>query len=209
MNLLQISLTNRCNMACGYCPVKEWRNNPDFPNTLANETLVLFLEQRIDPNEWHLELTGGEPALYGGLPELMQWLQRHGYKGLVKTNGTLPVPSVPNFRRIAAFHDIERPPVYFDEMLIIRNPEDTMAYVERELVCLANGWKYTFIDYSDGLLYGRFKHSYKETLFITPDGKLRKCNADKETENRLPGWTEPKKLCEACKTACDFEIFMR
>lgn len=208
MNLLQISLTNRCNMACGYCPVKEWRNSPDFPSTLGNEILIPFLEERISPNEWHLELTGGEPALYGGLPELLQWLQRRDYRGLVKTNGTLPVPSVPNFRRIAAFHDIERPPTYFDEILIIRNPEEAMAYVERELVCIKNGWKYTFIDYSHGLLYGRFKHSYKDTLFITPDGKLRRCNGDRETENRLPCWTEPKKLCEACKTACDFEIFM-
>jgi MoaA/NifB/PqqE/SkfB family radical SAM enzyme len=208
VNLLQISLTNKCNIACACCPIAKWRNSPAFPNTLANEILIPFLEERIDPNEWRIELTGGEPALYGGLPELLQWLQQRGYKGLVKTNGTLPIPSVPGFRRVAAFHDLENPPSWFDEILIIRNPEDAAAYVERELVCIQNNWKYTFIDYSGGLLYGRFKHSYSGTLFITPDGKLRKCNADKKTENHLPNWIEPRKLCEACKTACDFEIFM-
>jgi MoaA/NifB/PqqE/SkfB family radical SAM enzyme len=209
MNFLQISLTNKCNMDCSYCPIAKWRNNPEFPNTLSNDLLIPFLRDRISPSDWHIELTGGEPALYNGLDELLIWLQQRGYKGLVKTNGTLPVFSVPNFKRIAAFHDLDNPPVWFDEILIISRHKYIAPHMRKARVCIKNKWKYKLIKYSDGgLLYGG-RHDYKKMLFITPDGKLRPCNADHETENYLPSWIEPKKICGHCKAACDFEIFMR
>jgi hypothetical protein len=210
MNLLQISLTNCCNLSCDYCPVAQWSNKPEYPNTLRNEALIPFLSERIKPQEWHIELTGGEPAFYEGLPVLLSWLNESGYKGLVKTNGMLPIPHTPNFKRVAAFHRLETPPAYFDEILIIKKKGDEKAYMEKVLTCESRCWPYKAIDYCKpgGLLYGRFKHHYDKMLFITPDGKLRECNADRRTETVIPGWTEPKKICEACKTACDFEIFM-
>jgi len=73
MKLLIISLTNKCNLNCSYCIAKRFTNTdrmPDF-TPLTNERLFKFLNL-LDSSEWVVELTGGEPAFYPELGELIK-----------------------------------------------------------------------------------------------------------------------------------------
>jgi len=205
MNLLQIALTNKCNRECAWCPIAKWRNNPAHPDKLTNERLFMLLG-RLDPQEWAIELTGGEPALYPELDELLGWLQAKGFRGLVKTNGSLAIRSVPNFRRIAAFHELGKPPYFHDEVLIISNLPDFRAKVEW---CLANGAAYKAIERD--ICWrpnGKRRHSIGNAMFVNPAGHIQECNADRK--NRVPiedGRMPMRKACRECKCAMDFEMF--
>ena len=48
---------------------------------LNNVRLIPFLYKYVDPKNWFIELTGGEPGLYNGLNELVSWLTNHQYRG--------------------------------------------------------------------------------------------------------------------------------
>ena len=85
MFFIQISLTTKCNLACEYCPITQYRNIPPrWP--LNNAELIPFLERGLSKLECGLdevvvELTGGEPALYRGIgktrsPGLIPAIQR-------------------------------------------------------------------------------------------------------------------------------------
>jgi hypothetical protein len=171
---------------------------------------MLFpLLERLDTGDWAIELTGGEPALYPGLDELLGWLQAKGFRGLVKTNGTLPIRSVPSFRRIAAFHDIASPPSFYDEILIIARLPDFEAKVEW---CLANGAEYKAIEpESHWRPDGRGEPAGIDSImFANPEGQLQACSADHR--NRIPigdGRLPMRKACSYCKTATDFIKFFK
>jgi hypothetical protein len=206
MNLLQISLTNKCNRECPYCPIARWRNNPAHPDKLSNARLFPFLN-KLDPQEWAIELTGGEPALYQEIDELLGWLQANGFTGLVKTNGSMPIRSVPNFRRVAAFHELAKPPCFYDEILIISGLPDFEAKIEW---CLANGAEYKAIELDRRYIANgkRTPTGIDRIMFVNPAGDLQECKADHK--NRIPledGKLPMRKACKECKSAIDFEIF--
>ena len=119
INFIQISLTNKCNFSCWHCPMGKWRNSapPRFP--LCNKELFDFFSKYLDPSLWVVELTGGEPSLYGGLDYLLQWLSARGYYTLVKTNGSNNINHYDNVKIVAAFHQLLEPPKCFDEILIV------------------------------------------------------------------------------------------
>jgi hypothetical protein len=208
MNLLQISLTNRCNMECAWCPIAKWRNNPDYPNKLCNERLLPFLD-KLEPQEWAIELTGGEPALYEELDELLGWLQAKGFRGLVKTNGSLRIRRVPSFKRAAAFHELAKPPYFYDEILIISGLPDFHAKMEW---CMANGAEYGVIELDRRWRPSgrREPHGIGKIMFLNPEGHLQECSAD--GESRIPiedGRLATRKACRECKTAMDFMTFFK
>ena len=97
----------------------KWRNfeRPRFP--LNNCELIPFLSRFVNPQEWVIELTGGEPSLYEGIEELMEWLSGNGYRTIVKTNGSGNLPMLPNVKIVAAFHRLNKPPFNYDEYLIV------------------------------------------------------------------------------------------
>lgn len=204
MNLLQISLTNLCNKSCSYCPTEKWRNNPQYPNLLNNERLMPFLEQ-LNPKEWAIELTGGEPALYIELDELLEWLQEKGFKGLVKTNGSLPIRKVPNFKIVAAFHDLDNPPECYDEILII---EYTPGFLEKIERCLREDVVYRVIQKDTNYRLQKIEHTNIERImFINPEGCASECKAGQSRvpieDNDIPS----RATCQGCKPAIDFEKF--
>ncbi|MDR2582369.1 MAG: hypothetical protein LBC75_02685 [Fibromonadaceae bacterium] len=204
MNLLQISLTNQCNLSCDYCPVKPWRNNPNCQNLLTNERLFLLLE-RLDPQEWAIELTGGEPALYSELDELLSWLQAKAFRGLIKTNGTLPIRRVPSFKIVVAFHNLQKPPKWFDEILIIAHTPDFNAKKEW---CRKNGIEYKVIERdtydkpTGGASSGRI-------MFVTPEGHKSECSAGTQRVPLEEAETPTRNACPGCKTFRDFNIFFK
>lgn len=128
MKLLTIYPIQSCNLDCYYCPMKQWTYPVDDPaNKLNNKIIFKWIDKYLNPEEWLIEISGGEPGVYSEIDSLVKGLSARGYYGLIKTNGTLPIPKTDTFLRIAAWHesrDLYHPPEYVDKMLIIRNPND-------------------------------------------------------------------------------------
>lgn len=128
MNLLTVYPIQSCNLNCYYCPMKKWTYPIDSPcNQLNNDILFKWIDKYLNPNEWLIEISGGEPGVYPEIGTLVEGLSERGYYGEIKTNGMLPIPKTDTFIRVAAWHeacDINHPPKYYDEMLIICNPND-------------------------------------------------------------------------------------
>jgi len=91
MNYLQICLTSKCNRACWHCPMTEYRNTDDKDYHLTNSVIIPWIKSNIRPKLWLVELTGGEPTLYEGIDELLNWLSTEGYTVHIRTNGIVPV----------------------------------------------------------------------------------------------------------------------
>jgi len=204
MNLLQISLTNKCNKSCSYCPIEKWRNKEEYPNLLTNERLIPLLEN-LNPKEWAIELTGGEPALYPELNELLAWLETRGFSGVVKTNGSLPICKVPHFKIVAAFHDLNNPPECYDEILIISHTPDFKEKIAR---CLREGVVYRVIEKDTHYkATDNVKTNIEKIMFINPAGCKSECSAGSSRilleYDSLPYRT----ACKGCKSAIDFEKF--
>jgi len=92
---LRISVTDRCNFRCQYCMPAEIFG-PDFPFLPKNEVLSFEEIERLAKLFVHLgvkkiRLTGGEPLLRKGLPELIRILNRiEGITDMgLTTNGVL------------------------------------------------------------------------------------------------------------------------
>jgi len=81
-----ISLTNKCNKACDYCIVKQWRNNPEFPDKVKCSDLIVFLSDKINSGDV-VELTGGEPTLFDDLTVLLDFLKEKETYVIIRTNG--------------------------------------------------------------------------------------------------------------------------
>lgn len=213
-NFLQISLTNECNFSCWHCPMKEWRNSgrPKFP--LKNSELLPFLEKFVDPKRWIVELTGGEPTLYEGFDELLEWLSGKGYYTLVKTNGSNTIKKYGNVKVCSAFHRLNEPPAYFDEILIV----DRIKREEKEAFCKEHGIPYKVIGYGKENPDGA-AHGFKLCAFINPAGHNTHCQAERPIEDysvdplddygritHRPFFCGP--CCERCKAAIDAWRFM-
>jgi len=206
MNLLQISLTNSCNLSCNYCPIAKWRNNPNFPNSLTNERLFQLLE-KLNAQEWAVELTGGEPALYPEMDELLGWLQAKGFRGLIKTNGTLPIRKVPSFKIIAAFHNMNKPPKWFEEILLIAHTPDFQNKIEW---CLERGISYKVIErdtYSNPA--DNKEESDGRIMFVNPAGHKSECSAGTQRIPLEEAEMPSRDACPGCKTFKDFKIFFK
>lgn len=149
MNLLTINPISSCNLSCKHCPNKEWTYPiDDEHNRLNNEIILQWMGKYFNPYEWFLEISGGEPGLYRELSELLHKLSWMGYYGIIRTNGTLPIPKVNNFIRLAGWHKqttIENPPKYCDVMLITQNPDD--CWQKKAQYCIDNNIPYKCIEY--------------------------------------------------------------
>jgi MoaA/NifB/PqqE/SkfB family radical SAM enzyme len=113
--------------------MKQWIYPPDLKaprwnsgeltsiNCITNTVLFPWLDANCPPSEWILKITGGEPGLYPEIAELIPWLSQRGYRTLVETNGSLPIPKADLCVRLAAWHFEKPTPKYFDMILIIEN----------------------------------------------------------------------------------------
>ena len=197
-------------MSCWHCPMTEYRNTgtPEF--ALTNERLIPWLIHNINPNEWIIELTGGEPALYNGIDELCAWLSENNYHVLIKTNGLLPIQEKPNIRRIAAFHQLDNPPKYFDEILIV----DKIQREEKEKYCQKMKWNYHVIGYNTEN-FDNAQHRFKWSAYIDPHAHPVACKNRKIKYTEWPDkyaieFTGLKKTicCADCKAAIDAWRFL-
>jgi len=140
MKLLNIAVIQSCNYDCYYCTMRKWTYPINDPlNAMTNAILLRWLDKYIDPTEWYIKITGGEPGLYPEIGELIPALVERGYKGYIETNGSLPIPQTENFPRLAAWHEGRPRPKYVDVMLIIQARDHWEAKVKW---CADNGMPY-------------------------------------------------------------------
>jgi len=96
LTTLNVELTSRCNVACGYCDVNRGLGRPHRDLDLS--VLIGLLEatpglQALLPFQW------GEPLLYAPLDEALAVASRRGLRSYLTTNGTLL--DADRFRRLA------------------------------------------------------------------------------------------------------------
>lgn len=211
MNFLQISLTNRCNFNCWHCPMGKWRNSdaPRWP--LCNEELVPWLEKYVQPDQWLVELTGGEPSLYPEIDELLHWLDDRKYRVLVKTNGSGHLPHLDNVKIVAAFHQLDNPPKNYDQVLIV----DKLQRTEKELYCIDHCIPYHVIGFNKDTM-GR-EHGFRFCAYVNNAGHQTGCQAravyedvrDGADRRRIPYRSlVAMPCCKHCKAAIDAWLFM-
>ncbi|CAE6434621.1 Molybdenum cofactor biosynthesis protein 1 Includes: RecName: Full=Molybdenum cofactor biosynthesis protein A [Rhizoctonia solani AG-1 IB] len=81
---LRISLTERCNLRCRYCMPEEGAPLSPSGDILTNEEVVRLARVFVQNGVNKIRLTGGEPTLRRGLPELIQELRGIGVKQIGK-----------------------------------------------------------------------------------------------------------------------------
>lgn len=213
---LQISLTSNCNRACWHCPMAEYRNTDDKDYHLTNSVLIPWIKSNIRPDLWLVELTGGEPMLYEGIDELLDWLSSEGYTVHIRTNGTIPVESRPGLKRIVAFHDLQNPPKVFDHILII----DQIESDEKVRYCLEHRLPYIVIG-KDKEVYDNTTHGFKYVAYVEPSCHHTRCPAAqpvpeiKEVDGKMVDVTRleyeqfsASLCCAHCKAAVDAWRFL-
>jgi organic radical activating enzyme len=228
MNLLTVNLMSSCNFDCYYCPVKNWSKPVGyrFPdsglsvNSITNEVLLKWLDKYLDPEKWLIEITGGEPGLYPEINALIPALDERGYKGVIKTNGSLPIPKSKNFQIIAAWHEGKEPPEYYDVMLIIENPND--GWHEKAEYCKSARIPYKTVMFDEYYLTRQvipadrcFENKIIKYLHMNSMGQLSGCSRKPcDISCCISNMSEPPvfetlvKECPKCKNINDVVIFL-
>jgi len=195
-DLLFISLTNKCNKSCDYCPIAKWRNNPEFPNTLTLEYVIEKIH-KLKPT--HVEITGGEPTLVPWLNDLTDFLDEENIIYLVKSNGYKRCRN-----QITAWHKGEPFPANYDKILIIKDIE---GWEDKVKHCENNKIPYGAIE-KDGKKilrdnpYWNSDPNHFRSLFMVPESRIYVCH---EERRDLEEWIMK---CPQCKAVDDFARFL-
>ncbi len=226
MDLLTIYPIQSCNLSCKECPMKKWTYPTDSElNKLKNSVLLPYIRKNTSPNTHVIHLSGGEPGLYPEIHNLVSLLSMDGYRGIINTNGTLPIPNTKNFKRIAAWHlDYFHPPKYYDVVLILRNSND--AWQRKVGYCEKNRIPYKTLTYREYSipLSKRKKDPLEEPIevirsidnwsIIYSSGQIAACcsqTTDSECTifNDSPLLSTPiKKGCSRCVNVAGIEMFL-
>lgn len=84
---LSVEVTTHCNSACSHCFV---RARGPQRSSLAPDLLQSVVREGYESGYRHLHITGGEPLLWEGLPDIFDYAFALGYQTVfLNTNGTL------------------------------------------------------------------------------------------------------------------------
>ncbi len=109
-----------CNLSCAWCDTRYAMDEPGRTLTIG------MIRAAIHPCAAPLvEITGGEPLLQEGTPELAALLLREGYEVLVETNGSVDISVLPY--PVARIMDIKTPSSGMTE----RNRWANLAHLRR------------------------------------------------------------------------------
>ncbi len=99
---LSIEVTTHCNNDCLHCFVRA--GNPE-PSSLPIDLTREIVSEGYDTGYRHLHITGGEPLLWKGLFEALDYAFRLGYKEVtMNTNGSLLTEDISS--RLASYGDL-------------------------------------------------------------------------------------------------------
>jgi hypothetical protein len=209
MKLLKIQLMNSCNKHCEYCPAAKWHKPVDFYfpslpgedeetalknrkyiNAITNEALLRWLDEYIDPKEYYIEITGGEPSLYPEITTLIPKLSERGYFGIIRTNGTGYIPHTDSFTILACWHTFwgDNPPSYFNTICIIKNPKDNWRW--RKQYCKKNSIPYHLFEFDESYTgkvsivnkKSPVKAKFTALAYISSMGQLAACQRKQLSE---------------------------
>jgi organic radical activating enzyme len=190
-------------------------------NAISCEALMVWLKKYIEPKEWVIEITGGEPGLHPEINEIISALNSCGYKGLIKTNGTTDIKKNNGFKIITAWHKDCDCPTHYDTILIIKNPNDN--WKAKVQYCKDKKLPYKTVLFSDNLssvVLGNKNKIIKEYLHINSMGQISECaktpiqwdyNIFEEKLQKAPvtkKLLQSRDACSRCKNVNDVEIFM-
>ena len=96
---LSVEVTTQCNSTCSHCFV---RARGPLRSSLAPEMVQTIVREGYEAGYRRLHLTGGEPLLWEGLLDILDYAFALGYEAaFLNTNGTLLTPAVS--RRLAGY----------------------------------------------------------------------------------------------------------
>jgi radical SAM protein with 4Fe4S-binding SPASM domain len=78
-----LEVTRDCNLSCGHCLIE--KENVSMPVNEGKKILDQLIENRV----FKVYFTGGEPLLYSGLYELLEYIDKKPIWSLIQTNGLL------------------------------------------------------------------------------------------------------------------------
>lgn len=84
----ELLLTERCNFSCPYCRGLRKDCQGDMPLEKAKEIIALWAKEGLK----NIRFSGGEPAVYKDLPELVSFAKENGVERIaISTNGSAPL----------------------------------------------------------------------------------------------------------------------
>jgi SynChlorMet cassette radical SAM/SPASM protein ScmF len=89
LSSLYLYITDKCNLACQHCWVTPTVTDELVEGDIGVEEYKGFIEQAVPLGLSGVKITGGEPLLWKGLPELLEFLRSKGLGVSIETNGTL------------------------------------------------------------------------------------------------------------------------
>jgi cyclic pyranopterin phosphate synthase len=114
IDYLRISLTDRCNLRCVYCMPESGVKWKDPSEILSYDEILRFVRIAVGEGIGKIRLTGGEPLVRGGVPDLVRELRAiEGVESLaLTTNATL----LPRFASELRDAGLERVNVSIDSL---------------------------------------------------------------------------------------------
>lgn len=200
MKYFLLSITNKCNKSCPYCVVKQWRNNPDYPDTITMSQLCDWLEVAGIASGDLVEITGGEPTLRDDLLYLLEFLKDKQVNVILRTNG----------RRLGEWRK------EFSKMLVLLAQHDSVdSYVQilqqmyllpkdiilKNVEVLDSCQKAQKVVYHKELGLRLNYHKFAKTFFVTADGVIRCMPCSAPDLGSI--WQYTPKLYGTCEK-CDY-----
>lgn len=86
-SLIDISITNRCNLKCGFCYAES--KVETYSNELNTEELKKIFEEIDKLNVHRVAISGGEPFVRKDIFDIIENFTSHDYSTIINTNATL------------------------------------------------------------------------------------------------------------------------
>jgi hypothetical protein len=190
-------------------------------NAITKNALVKWLERHIDPDNHILDITGGEPGLHPEIKTIIPALDEMGYHGIIRTNGTTPIPKSKTFQLITAWHEGCGCPTHYDQVLILTNPNENWKEKIEKKKKNEIPYKVSLFttDYLTGSSFDTSlckKNKIIECTYMNNQGLLSCCSSEypKQKDNIFE-MTPPVymnlvnvEVCSKCKSIGDIENYL-